>query len=323
MCYHVIMIIDSHCHIYDEKLNEVRNSILFNLANSNQLAVCCADNLKNSKKCLKLATNNKNIFAGVGVHPECVQTFNNKTISSLKKLAQENNKVVAIGEIGLDYHYDNQIANTILTQNNNLQDSIAENNNNSQVDITKINIQNLIEENHKKQKEILIKQIKLAQKLNLPCIFHVRDCTGDFLDLLNSLKQEYLSKLSTNTSNNLKLKSKKEDNYKIKGVVHSFSGSLEVAQIYIKYGLYLGINGVVTFKNAKNLVEIVNSLPLENLLIETDSPYLTPEPYRGQINRPEYVLFVAQKIAQIKGLSTEEVVKKTSNNAKNLFNLNF
>ena len=295
------MIIDSHCHIYDEKLNEVRESILFNLKNSSQLAVCCADNLENSEKCLNLAKKNKNIFAGVGIHPECVNSFNSKTISILRKIATHNKEVVAIGEIGLDYHYDTEIENKITNENNkNIEDK----------NITFV-IKNKIEENHKKQKEILIKQIKLAQKLNLPCIFHVRDSMGDFLKILQNLNQK----------NNAKSSVKPDSKFKLKGVLHSFSGSLEVAQICINYGLYLGVNGVVTFRNAKKLVEVVKEIPLENLLIETDSPYLTPEPYRGQLNRPEYVVFVAEKIAQIKGVPVEKVMEKTSSNAKNLFNL--
>ena len=283
------MIIDSHCHIYDEKLNDVRNEIMQNLKKNNQVVLCCADNLKNSKKCVDLAIESKNIFAGVGVHPECVEEFDEKTIKNLEHLLQ-NKKVVAVGEIGLDYHYDKEIENKAI------KNGI----------IDEDNIKKEIEKNHNKQKEALISQIKLAKSLDYPCIFHVRDCTGDFLDVLKTLKDD-----------------SKEKDFKIKGVVHSFSGSLEVAQIYLKYGLYFGVNGVITFKNARNLVEVIKNLPLEKLLIETDCPYLTPEPFRGKINRPEYVKFVAEKIADIKGLNVEEVVNTTTQNAKKLFNLNF
>lgn len=281
------MIIDSHCHIYDEKLNEIRLDILNNLKKENQLAVCCADNLLNSQKCVKLANENKNIFAGIGVHPECVESFNKETILELTKLAK-NKKVVAIGEIGLDYHYDGEIKNKHI---NNLVVAEQE-----------------IQKNHTKQKEVLIKQINLAQQLNLPCIFHVRDCTGDFIDVLNTLKKEFEA-----LNNNKK--------FSIKGVVHSFSGSLEVAQIYLNFGLYLGVNGVVTFKNAKNLKEVVSVLPLDKMLIETDCPYLTPEPFRGTLNRPEYVKYVAEEISILKQIATKEVVEQTTQNAINLFKL--
>lgn len=254
------MIIDTHCHIYEEKLNDIRKDILKNLETKPQIAICCGDNLVTSKLSLDLANANKNIFCAVGVHPHEAKNVSANFIDELKNLAQ-NKKVVAIGEIGLDYYYE-------------LSDKET-------------------------QKQVLKKQIKLADELGLPCIFHVREATKDFIDILTDMAQNL---------NNL-------------GVIHSFSGSLETANIYLKHNFYLGINGIITFKNASNTLEIVKNIPLEKMVIETDSPYLSPVPYRGQPNRPEYVELVAMKIAEIKNLTLEEVLKVTTANAKKLFRL--
>lgn len=254
------MIIDSHCHIYDQKLKEIKQDILNNLQNNNQIAICNADKIETSVLAMELANTNKNVFATIGIHPHEVQTFDDKTLDTLTEFSK-NSKVVAIGEIGLDYYYD----------------------------FTPRDL----------QKDILKKQIILASKLGLPCVFHVRDAMGDFLEILKDLAQ----------------------NYNIRGVVHSFSGSVEVAKTLIGYGLYLGINGIVTFKNANKILEVVNNIDLKYLLIETDSPYLTPVPYRGSLNRPEYVEFVAKKIAEIKNIQFEEVVEITTKNTINLFKL--
>ena len=269
------MIIDSHCHIYDEKLTSLQAEILRNMNLPNYACVCCADNMQNSLKCVNLAKNNKNIFAGVGVHPECVTTWNKECLKTFKTLAAEK-KVVAIGEIGLDYHYfDANKANKTIKN---------------------------------KQIYILKQQIKLALSLKLPCIFHVRDAMQDFLAVIKELKQEFLSK---------------GKNFNLKGVVHSFSGSVETAKILISFGLLIGINGIVTFKNANNILNVAKEIDLDNILIETDSPYLTPEPHRGQVNRPEYVEYIAQKIAQVKETDKEEIITKTANNAIKLFDLKF
>ena len=255
------MIIDSHCHLYDEKLKEYGQEIISNLQKNNQLAICSADKIETSILAIKLADENKNIFATVGVHPHEAESFDEHTLDNLTELSKNNKVVVAIGEIGLDYYYD--FAPRDL------------------------------------QKDILKKQIILADKLGLPCVFHVREAMGDFLEILKELAQ----------------------NYKIKGVIHSFSGSVEVAKQLIGYGLYLGINGIVTFKNANKSLDVVRKIDLEHLLIETDSPYLTPVPFRGQPNRPEYVELVAKKIAEIKSISVEQVINVTTKNTIEVFNL--
>jgi len=252
------MIIDSHCHLYDEKLKEDLPRILKEISEQNIFCVCCGADVKTSKECCVLAQKNSNIFATVGYHPEYVCAFKVEDISRLETLAKEK-KVVAIGEIGLDYHYEKESIN--------------------------------------RQKEMLISQILLADKLGLPCVFHVREAMGDFLEIIKKY-QKYL---------------------KHSAVVHSFSGSVEVAKIILDFGFYLGINGIVTFKNAREILDVVKSVPMERILIETDSPYLSPEPKRGKNNEPKFVEFVAKRVAEIKGLSVEEVIKKSAENTRKLF----
>ena len=254
------MIIDSHCHLYDTKLDEIRPEILQNLLTTPQIAICNGDNISTSRQRITLAEQNKNIFATVGVHPHEAITFDSNTIAELTKLSK-NPRVVAIGEIGLDYYY-------------NLSPK-------------------------EEQIEVLKQQIILASKLSMPCVFHVREATEDFLKIIKELSK----------------------NYKISGYIHSFSGSLETAKIYLNYGFYIGINGIITFKNANKMLDIVKSLPLDRILIETDSPYLTPVPYRGTPNKPEYVKLIAQKIAELKEIDINEVIKITTQNAKRFFKI--
>lgn len=139
------------------------------------------------------------------------------------------------------------------------------------------------------------RQLNLAKELNLPVIIHDRDAHGDTLEILKK--------------------------YKPKGVLHCFSGSIEMAREIIKLGLYIGVGGVITFKNSKKLAEIVNEIPLEKILLETDAPYLAPEPNRGKTNNSSYIIYVAEKIAEIKGITTEEVLSVTTKNVKTLFNI--
>lgn len=252
------MIIDTHCHLYDKKLQDNRLEILSGLKNNNILAICSGDNIENSQKCIELANLNKNIYATVGFHPHEASSFDENSLEQLEEMTKKD-KVIAIGEIGLDYYYDFSP--------------------------------------REKQKEVLIKQIELANKLNLPCVFHVREATQDFLDIIKNAP------------------------FKIKGVVHSFSGSVEVAKFLTNYGLKLGVNGIITFKNANKIIDVVSQIDLKDLFIETDSPYLTPEPFRGRVNEPKYVELVAKKIAEIKKISVEEVISKTLKNAKELFNI--
>ena len=253
------MVIDTHCHLNDEQFENDYENIIKEAKNNNLCAlVVVGSNLQTSKKAIELASKYDNVFAIIGTHPEEVNDFNNETIKFYKENSS-NNKVVAIGEIGLDYHYS--------------------------------------QENKEKQKQVLISQIKLAYECKLPICFHLRDAYLDFLQILNENKQ-YLT---------------------YGGVVHCYSGSLEYAKEMLKFGFKLGLDGPLTFKNNKKAVEIVNQLPLECFVVETDCPYLSPEPVRGTRNEPKNVNYIVNKVAQIKNMPQNLVEDILLENSKNLY----
>jgi len=252
------MLIDSHAHLDDERFDQDRDEIIRNLNNYGiELVINPGSDIPSSVKAVSLAKEYKNIYAAVGVHPHDVKTMDDTTLELLSSLAN-NEKVVAIGEIGLDYHYDN-----------------------SPRDL---------------QKKWFIEQIRLAKKLKLPIIIHEREASQD---MYNILKQEADSSLT--------------------GVLHCYSGSLEMAREYLKMGFYISFAGPVTFKNSRVSKEVAKNIPLEKMLIETDSPYLSPEPKRGKRNEPLNVRYVAAVIAELRGISFDEVVDATSKNTKKLF----
>ena len=210
---------------------------------------------KSNEEVLKLSTQYKNIYGALGIHPENVDTYKEEDLKEIENNLT-NPKIIAIGEIGLDYHYT--------------------------------------KENKNRQIELLEAQLQIAEKYNLPVIIHSREATED---TINTLKK-----------------------YHVKGVIHSFSGSKETALIYIKMGYLLGINGVITFKNSK-LKEVIKEIPLENIILETDSPYLTPEPFRGKRNEPKRILEIAKFICELKNISLEELSKITNENIKLIFDI--
>lgn len=251
------MLIDTHCHLYDDKFENVKE-IIDNFEEDNiKACVCCSDTMENSIKVLELAKNDK-IYAAIGVHPETADNYSGKVESFIEENAT-NPKVVAVGEIGLDYYHE--FCSREL------------------------------------QKEVFVRQIKLAHKLKLPMVIHIREAYGDFLEILKENKN-YLT---------------------YGGVVHSFSGSVEIAKILIDYGFYLSFNGIATFKNANKVLTVIKEIPKEKILAETDSPYLTPEPYRGRVNEPKYVEYVVRKIAELKAVEYEKMCEILNQNARNLF----
>ena len=252
------MLVDSHAHLEDEKYDKDREEIIEECKKDLTFLINVGSNLLTSKQSIELAHNYDFIYASVGIHPHDAQREFDK-VEEIERLALQE-KVVAIGEIGLDYYYDDPPKEF--------------------------------------QKEIFIKQIRLAKKLNLPIIIHDRDAHGDILDIL---KQEWTKDL--------------------RGVFHSYSGSVEMAFQVIEMNFYISLGGPVTFKNAKKPKEVAKAVPIEKLLIETDSPYLTPEPYRGKRNTPVYVKFVAKKIAELREMPYEEVCRITAENAIKLFNI--
>ncbi|EIW00329.1 TatD family hydrolase [Thermoanaerobacter siderophilus] len=252
------MLVDSHAHLEDEKYDRDREKVIEECKKDLTFLINVGSNLLTSKQSIELAHNYDFIYASVGIHPHDAQREFDK-VEEIERLALQE-KVVAIGEIGLDYYYDDPPKEF--------------------------------------QKEIFIKQIRLAKKLNLPIIIHNRDAHGDILDIL---KQEWTKDL--------------------RGVFHSYSGSVEMAFQVIEMNFYISLGGPVTFKNAKKPKEVAKAVPFEKLLIETDSPYLTPEPYRGKRNTPVYVKFVAKKIAELREMPYEEVCRITAENAIKLFNI--
>lgn len=246
------MLIDTHCHLSIddyENLEEVIKNM-----NGHMIASGCND--KTNKEVIEIINKYDNVFGTLGLHPEEIE---NITEDSFKYLEENlsNPKIVGIGEIGLDYHYEDL--------------------------------------DRKKEKEIFIRQLDLAKKYNKPIVVHSRDAIQDTYDILK--------------------------NYNLKGSIHCFSSSLEMAKEFIKLGYKIGVGGVVTFKNGKKIEEIVRSIDLKNILLETDSPYLSPEPFRGKTNEPKNVYYVALKVALIKEKSIEEVLEVTNSNAISLFDL--
>ena len=254
------MLIDSHVHLDDSQFDEDREAVIDGLRENNlELVINVGADMESSKRAVELSEKYDMIYAAVGVHPHDAKAVDEDTIEALRELSKAP-KVVAIGEIGLDYHYDNSPRDT--------------------------------------QKKWFRRQIKLAKELDLPIIVHDREATKDTLDIITE-----------------------EHDGKLRGVIHCFSSSVEVAEQYIKLGFFISLGGPVTFKNAKMPKMVATEVPLESLLIETDSPYLAPVPFRGKRNDPTKVRYVAETIANLKEISYERLVEATNKNTKRLFNI--
>ncbi len=252
------MLIDTHSHINVDKLADILPEILKNLeVGPVGLVVCPSFSYESTITSLGLAKDTPRVFAGLGVHPENAQEYNDEVEEFLLAHAMDK-KVVAIGEIGLDYHYG--------------FDSKAE------------------------QFEALNRQIDIANKFDLPVIFHVRDAFDDFFDWLRKNRSRFN-----------------------KGVIHCFDGGPEIAKRLLDFDLHISITGLVTFPPREDIREAVKIIPLNKLMVETDAPYLAPVPYRGQLNRPEYVEEVAKKIAEVKGVSLKEIEEATTRTAFEFF----
>ena len=247
------MFIDTHMHLGDTlSIDELLKKC--HEVNVDKL-ILCGTNKEEIEKYLDIASNYKEIYLAIGFHPENASSITDDDLSWLEERAS-NNKVVAIGEIGLDFHYEGY--------------------------------------DKDKQIDLFKKQIEISKRLNKPIVIHTRDAMQLTFDIL------------------------KESN--VKGVMHCYSGSLEMAMEYIKIGFKLGIGGVLTFKNS-NLPKVVDYIPLESIVLETDSPYLAPTPHRGEENFSYYIPLIAEKVAEIKGISISEVAETTSNNAISLFDI--
>lgn len=254
----LIGIFDTHAHYDDVKFDENRDDLLSSMNTDGVSYICnVGADLKSSETSIKLANKYEFIYAAVGVHPECIYNLPEDWLNRVEDLSK-NDKIVAIGEVGLDYHYP---------------------------DFSK-----------EKQLDAFERQLDLAQKLNKPVIIHSRDAVEDTISILKNFPG-------------------------VSGVIHCFSGSAEVAYKYVDMGWYIGLTGVVTFKNAKKAVEVARVIPIEKIVIETDCPYMAPEPWRGSCCNSKMLVSVATKIADIKRLLPQEVVDITRNNAFKLYRL--
>lgn len=251
-------IIDTHAHYDDEKFKDF-SKIHYDLLKKDGVAhiINNAVDLDDSAKTiLELSDNYDLFYSAIGIHPETVNNGITLDENKLKDLSAHN-RVVAIGEIGLDYYWS--------------------------VD------------KKEEQRQVFCRQIEIANQLDLPVIVHDREAHNDTLEILKK--------------------------YSPKGTVHCFSGSVEMAKEIINIGMYIGIGGVLTFKNARKICEVAEEIPLNRILLETDAPYLAPEPNRGKLNISSYIIYVAAKMAEIKSISIEEVLKTTSQNARKLYKL--
>ena len=248
---------DTHAHLDTEDFDADREALLQEIGSHMLGFINPGCDVRSSKASLAMAHRYDYVYAAVGLHPEDLGHVSEGDLEEIYQLAQDD-KVVAIGEIGLDYYWD--------------------------------------KENHEKQEYWFRRQIALAREEKLPMIIHSREAAADTLRVMKEEKSE-----------------------EIGGVIHCFSYSVEMAEEYLKMGFYLGIGGVVTFKNAKKIKEVVQMAPMERILLETDSPYLAPVPYRGKRNSSLYLPYVVQEIAELKGISEEEVIETTEKNAVRLF----
>jgi len=277
LVFSFFIMIDSHCHLDFEDYDSDRDNIVKTAIDVGVFKIInpCSHYFSNFKV-VELSNKYDGYYFSVGLHPEEVNKKNFGApddvdpVNEIEKIIS-NKKCVAIGEIGLDYHYINSDMGSCLNS---------------------INIEDVI----KLQKKLFISQLELAKKYNKPVIIHNRESVDDIYSILKD--------------------------YKLNGVIHCFSENLDWANKFIELGYYISFNGIITFKNCGNdLIEVVKNIPLERILIETDAPFLTPVPFRGKLNKPEYVRFVAEKIAELKNISVEEVIEITDNNCSELFGI--
>ena len=250
------MYFESHAHYDDERFDEDRDTLLASFpAEGIETVVNASSDIKSSKASIALSEKYPFFYSAVGVHPHEVENITEADIDELRELSKHP-KVVAIGEIGLDYYYD-------------------------------LSPRDL-------QRHWFKRQLELADELKMPVIIHSRDAAQECFDIIKN----------SNVRN---------------GVIHCYSGSAEMAEEYIKMGFYIGVGGSLTFKNNKKGVETVERIPIEKILIETDSPYLAPVPYRGKRNDSRLLKYVVERISQIKNIPENDICNITKNNAQNLF----
>lgn len=255
------MLIDTHAHLDDRRFNKDRDKVIERAKKagvSNIIHVGFDE--RSSKEAVKMANKYEEIYAVVGVHPHDSKKASDSTMEEIYNLAKNEDKVLAVGEMGLDYFKNYSPRQT--------------------------------------QQKVFRTQISLAKQLDLPIVIHDRDAHQDILKIM-----------------------KEEGARMVGGVLHCYSGSWEIAKECINMGFFISFAGPVTYSNARRLRDVVKQVPIEKLLIETDCPYLTPEPYRGDRNEPAYVKHVAERISEIKGMDFDIIAEKTTENAKEVFRI--
>ena len=250
------MYIDSHCHLLSTEYDDVDSEIKKAIKSGVFKMIVNGYDVKSSKEAIVLSKKYNEIYASVGIGPENIDDLNENYKEEIENIVKTE-KIVSIGEIGLDYYWT--------------------------------------KENKEKQIEVFRNMLDIAKKYNLPVIVHCRDA---FLDTYNILKE-----------------------YGVKGILHCYSGSIEMAKEFIKIGFLIGVGGIVTFKNAKTIKEVVKKIPISSISLETDSPYLSPEPNRGKKNNPSNLVYIARKIAELKEISIDDVINHTNSNIEALFDL--
>jgi TatD DNase family protein len=254
------MIFETHAHYEDERFADDREELLAQLPKAGiSHVVNVASSMQTSKQCMALAEQYDYIYASVGVHPDHVEELDDDALAQLGAWCQQD-KVVALGEIGLDYYYE--------------------------------------EPERAVQKRWFAAQLEVAKQQQIPVIIHSRDAAEDTMRILKAYPAGELT-----------------------GIIHCFGYSKEMAHEFVKMGYYIGVGGVVTFKNAKRLVSVVEDMDLSHIVLETDCPYMTPVPHRGKRNSSLELPFIAEKIAQIKGIAVEEVYRVTMANAKTVYRI--
>lgn len=256
------MIFETHGHYDDEQFDEDRERLIAEFLEKDiDKVMNVGADMQSSRNSVELAGKYPHFYAAVGVHPSEVGDLTEDDMQALKQMTLENSKVKAIGEIGLDYHFDDDPPRDV-------------------------------------QKKWFIRQLELAQELGMPIIIHSRDAASDTMEILKDM-----------------------DGGRNGGVIHCYSYSREQAREYIKMGFHIGVGGVVTFKNSRRLQEVVEDIPLEKIVLETDSPYMAPVPFRGTRNSALNIPYIAEKIAEIKGVPVQKVYDQTYANALKMYKM--
>ena len=247
------MLVDTHCHLFKDYYDDIDEILQNALKHGVGAVIVNGTNRHDNKEVLELVSKYDMVYGALGIQPEEITDDYEETLQFIEKHIMDD-KIVAVGEIGLDYHY---------------------------------------ECDKELQKRIFRKQLDIAQKYNKPVIVHCRDCIQETYNILKE--------------------------YHVKGIMHCYSGSVEMAREFNRLGFYLGIGGISTFKNASRIVDVIKNIPIEYIVLETDSPYLSPEPYRGKRNEPANVSIVFKKICELKGLDEEDVESAIDANICSLF----